>query len=65
MAQKKEKKIRVTQIRSIIGQKPSHRKTIEALGLKKIGQSKEFNDTPQIRGMITKVNHMLSWEEID
>ncbi|MCK4892407.1 MAG: 50S ribosomal protein L30 [Desulfobacterales bacterium PC51MH44] len=65
MAQKKEKKIRVTQIRSIIGQKPSHRKTIEALGLKKIGQSKEFNDTPQIRGMITKVNHMLTWEEID
>ncbi len=65
MAQKKEKKIRVTQIRSIIGQKPSHRKTIEALGLKRIGQSKEFNDTPQIRGMITKVNHMLTWEEID
>ncbi len=65
MAQKKGKKIRVTQIRSIIGQKPSHRKTIEALGLKKIGQSKEFNDTPQIRGMITKVNHMLTWEEID
>jgi large subunit ribosomal protein L30 len=65
MAQKKEKKIRVTQIRSIIGQKPSHRKTIKALGLKKIGQSKEFNDTPQIRGMITKVNHMLTWEEID
>ena len=65
MALKKEKKIRVTQIRSIIGQKPSHRKTIEALGLKKIGQSKEFNDTPQIRGMITKVNHMLTWEEID
>jgi large subunit ribosomal protein L30 len=65
MAQKKEKKIRVTRIRSIIGQKPSHRKTIEALGLKKIGQSKEFIDTPQIRGMITKVNHMLTWEEID
>jgi len=65
MAQKKDKKIRVTQIRSIIGQKPSHRKTIEALGLKRIGQSKEFNDTPQIRGMITKVNHMLTWEEID
>jgi len=65
MAQKKEKKIRVTRIRSIIGQKPRHKKTIEALGLRKIGQSKEFNDTPQIRGMITKVNHMLSWEEID
>ena len=65
MAQKKEKKIRVTQVRSIIGQKPNHKKTIEALGLRRIGQSKEFNDTPQIRGMITKVNHMLIWEEID
>lgn len=65
MVKKKEKKIRVTQIRSIIGQKPSHKKTIEALGLKKIGQSKEFNDTPQIRGMIVKANHMLTWEEID
>ena len=64
MAKKKEKKIRITQVRSNIGQKPSHRKTIEALGLKNIGHVRELNDTPQIRGMINKVRHMITWEEV-
>jgi large subunit ribosomal protein L30 len=64
MTDKKNKKIRVTQVRSLIGQKPSHKKTIEALGLRKIGHSKEYSDTPQIRGMISKINHMVTWEEI-
>ncbi len=65
MAKKKEKKIRVTQVRSTIGQKPSHRKTVEALGLRRIGQTREFGDSPQIRGMIEKVNHMVTWEEVE
>ncbi|MFZ0391747.1 MAG: 50S ribosomal protein L30 [Calditrichia bacterium] len=65
MAAKKQKKIRVTQTRSRIGQIPGHRKTIEALGLHKIGQTREFNDTPQIRGMLNKVKHMVSWEVIE
>ena len=64
MASESENKIRVTQTRSIIGQKPAHRKTIEALGLKKIGHTREFEDTPQIRGMINAVRHMVSWEEV-
>ncbi|UCF63158.1 MAG: 50S ribosomal protein L30 [bacterium] len=64
MAQSKDNKIRVTQVRSNIGQKPSHKKTITALGLKKIGHTKEFTDTPQIRGMINKVRHMVTWEEL-
>ena len=64
MAKKQEKMIRVTRIKSTIGQIPSHKKTIEALGLRKIGHTKEFVDTPQIRGMISKVNHMVTWEEI-
>jgi large subunit ribosomal protein L30 len=64
MVKKNEKRIRITQKRSIIGQKPSHRKTIEALGLHGIGQNKEFNDTPQIRGMINKIKHIVHWEEI-
>lgn len=64
MAKKKMKKIRVTQVRSLICQKPNHRKTIEALGLHRIGHTKEFNDTPQIRGMITKVHHLIRWEEV-
>ena len=65
MAKKDEKKIRVTQTRSVIGQIPSHRKTIEALGLGKIGKTNEFTDTPQIRGMISKVRHMVTWEELN
>ncbi len=64
MAKRKVKKIVVKQIRSTIGQKPSHRKTMEALGLRRIGQTKEFTDTPQIRGMITKVKHLVSWQEV-
>ncbi len=65
MAKKKEKKIRVKQVRSTIGQLPAHRKTIEALGLKRIGHTKEFSDTPQIRGMVEKVKHMITWEEVE
>jgi large subunit ribosomal protein L30 len=65
MPKKKEKKIRVTQIRSVIGQKPMHRKTITALGLHRIGHTKEFTDTPQIRGMVQQVNHMITWEEVE
>ena len=64
MPKKKEKKIKVTQVKSIIGQKPQHKKTIEALGLKHIGYSREFIDTPQIRGMVKKIVHMVSWEEV-
>ncbi len=65
MAKKKEKIIRVKQVRSLIGQKPQHKRTIEALGLKRIGHTKEFRDTSQIRGMISKVSHMVTWEEIE
>jgi large subunit ribosomal protein L30 len=64
MASKSENKIKVTQTRSLIGQKPMHRKTIKALGLKRIGHSREFENTPQIRGMINAVRHMVSWEEV-
>jgi large subunit ribosomal protein L30 len=64
MAQQKEKKLRITLTRSKIGQKPSHKKTIDALGLRKIGHSREYADTPQIRGMISKIRHMVKWEEI-
>jgi large subunit ribosomal protein L30 len=64
MASKSENKIKVTQTRSLIGQKPMHRKTIKALGLKRIGHTREFENTPQIRGMINAVRHMVSWEEV-
>jgi large subunit ribosomal protein L30 len=64
MTTHKVKKIRITQIRSLIHQKPTHKKTIAALGLKRIGHTREMVDTPQLRGMISKVNHMVTWEEV-
>jgi large subunit ribosomal protein L30 len=66
MAKKtKNKKIKITQVRSIIGQQESHKRTIEALGLRRLKQSVVKTDTPQIRGMIFKVQHLVSVEEID
>ncbi|HHV39676.1 MAG TPA: 50S ribosomal protein L30 [Tepidimicrobium sp.] len=52
-------KIKIKLIRSTIGKEDKHRKTIEALGLKKIGQVVEKEDTPQIRGMIDLVDYMV------
>lgn len=52
-------KIKIKQTRSNIGKIKSVRATIKALGLNKIGQVVEKEDTPQIRGMINKVNHMV------
>lgn len=52
-------KIKIKLVRSIIGRPEKHRRTIEALGLRKIGQVVEKEDTPQIRGMIEKVNYMV------
>ncbi|MFR2406023.1 MAG: 50S ribosomal protein L30, partial [Eubacterium callanderi] len=50
--------------KSIIGRNQRQRKTIEALGLKKIGQTVVHDDTPQIRGMIHKTDFMLDVEEV-
>lgn len=57
-------KLRITLVRSTIGTKPNHRKTIEALGLRKIRQTVEKQDNPQMRGMIHKVKHLVEVEEI-
>ena len=51
--------IKIKLIKSPIGRPETHKKTIEALGLKKIGQVVEKKDTPQIRGMIHQVNYMV------
>ena len=58
------KQLKVTLKKSLIGRTANQKNNIEALGLKKIGQSVVKNDTPQIRGMITKMNFMLEVEEI-
>ena len=57
-------KLKVTLKKSTIGRKKDHIATVQALGLKKIRDVVEKNDTPQIRGMIDKVNYLLEVEEI-
>lgn len=55
-------KIKVKQIRSIINRPKKQKLTLEALGLHKIGQTVEHEDTPNIMGMINKVEHLVSVE---
>ncbi|MBU5678110.1 50S ribosomal protein L30 [Alkaliphilus sp. MSJ-5] len=57
-------KVSIKLIRSVIGTKPNQRKTVEALGLNKIGQTTEKEVTPQIRGMIETVKHLVEVKEI-
>ncbi len=56
--------LRVTQTRSQIGTKPKQRGTLRALGLRRLGQSNDLPDRPEIRGMIAKVPHLVTVEEI-
>ncbi len=51
--------IKVKQVKSTIGTLPIQRRTMEALGLRKIGQIVEKPDNPQMRGMIEKVSHLV------
>ena len=57
-------KIRVTLVKSTIGQVASVKGTVAALGLKKIRSSKELEDTPAIQGMIVKVKHLVKVENL-
>lgn len=57
------KKLEITLTRSVIGRKQDQKDTVEALGLKKIRQTVVLEDTPQIRGMINKVSHLVSVKE--
>lgn len=53
----------VKQIRSAIGSKPKHRGTLRALGLGRIGKTNTLPDRPEIRGMISKVAHLIDVQE--
>ena len=55
--------VKVTQVRSGIGQSKQHNGTLRALGLGKIGRSVEHEDTPQLAGMLRKVAHLVQVEE--
>lgn len=54
------KRIKVTLTRSTIGRLPRHQETVRGLGLRRIGHVVELEDTPSVRGMIHKVNYMVS-----
>lgn len=66
MAKKKTEtaKVKVTLIKSTIGSLENHIKTVDALGLKKIGASKIFNDSKALRGMLFNVRHLVQVEEL-
>jgi large subunit ribosomal protein L30 len=57
-------KIKITQIRSGIGRPLRQKRTLQALGIKKMQHSVEHEATPQILGMVKKIQHLLSVEEI-
>lgn len=59
------KKLAVTLKRSTISRPKDQRATVRSLGLRKIGQTVEHEDNPVIRGMISKVNHLVEVTEID
>lgn len=58
-------KLLITQRRSAIGREKSQKATVEALGFKRLYRQVEHNDTPQIRGMIDKIRHLVDVEEVE
>jgi large subunit ribosomal protein L30 len=60
----KNKKLKITQVRSYIGRPEDQRQTLKALGLRRIRHAVVHNDTPPIRGMVKKVIHLIRVEEV-
>ena len=58
-----DKKIKVTLVKSPIGAVPKHRKTVEALGLRKMNHTVELPDNEAVRGMVAQVCHLVKVEE--
>jgi len=58
-------RLKVTQTRSKIGGKQNQRDTLRSLGLKRIGDVVVKDDRPEIRGMVSTVSHLVSFEEVD
>ncbi|MBM3441541.1 MAG: 50S ribosomal protein L30 [Bacteroidetes bacterium] len=58
------KKIKITKVKSVIDRPERQKRTIEALGLRKLNSTVEVEATPQILGMVRKVSHLVKVEEI-
>lgn len=58
-----QKQIKVTLVRSVIGTKKDHRDTIRGLGLRRVNSSRVLIDTPEVRGMIRKVDYLVTVSE--
>ena len=57
-------KLRITQVRSRIGSTKRQKRTLDALGLRRLNKSVEIENTPQIMGMVNKVRHLVKIEDI-
>ena len=55
--------MKITQIKSLIGSQPKHRRTMKALGFHRMHETLEKTDTPQLRGMLHQVRHLVKVEE--
>jgi large subunit ribosomal protein L30 len=58
-------RLKVTQVRSSIGTKPKQRGTLRALGLGRIGKTHVLDDTPDVRGQLNKVPHLVEVTDVD
>ena len=58
-------KLKITQVRSVIGKTERQKRTMKALGLRRMHQSVEHEDTPIIRGMLDKVHHLVAVDEAE
>jgi large subunit ribosomal protein L30 len=58
-------RLKVTQKKSGIGNKPQHRETLRSLGLKRVGDIVVKEDRPEIRGMVKAVDHLVTVEEVE
>ena len=59
-----DKQVKVTLVRSTIGTKQDHRDTVRGLGLRRLNSSKVLKDTPEVRGMIKKVDYLVTVSEV-
>jgi large subunit ribosomal protein L30 len=59
------RKVRLTQVRSVIDRPPDQKRTVRALGLRRVRHSVVKEDRPELRGMAAKVSHLVKLEEID